>query len=324
MRSEPSLPPCTLLTAACADWPPGLSDLPDAPQQLHLRGSLPRQDIPHIAIVGSRAADAPAMRFVFALAQALAQAGCAVVSGGARGIDIAAHAGALHGDGISIAVLPTGVTRPYPSAHRPVFQRLLARGALLSEWPEGPAQGWRFIQRNRLIAALAHAVVVVQAPARSGALSTASVSRKLQRPLYALTDAPWQPRATGSLGLLRQGARPLVDVGGLLEAVTFWREHGSWPPPATASRGSAPRPKRSHKPARGRELSAASTFPSHFGVVERRILARLGSASASLDDLQAQCGEHPQAVIMALTTLTLAGVVESKGPLYCLRCEHSG
>ncbi len=202
-----------------AEYPARLRVLGDVPKKVWLRGALPSR--PAVAIVGTRRASREALAFTERLALELGRAGVPIVSGGAEGIDAAAHRGALEAGVATVVVHGTSLRDLYPPRHRRLFLQILeAGGAWLSETPIGaPALGFRFLRRNRLIAALAELVVVVQAPARSGALSTARFARALDRPVLAVPAAPWDPRGAGTLALLADGARMCrapVDVLELL------------------------------------------------------------------------------------------------------------
>ncbi|UCH30607.1 MAG: DNA-protecting protein DprA, partial [Myxococcales bacterium] len=161
-----------------------------------------------IAIVGTRRADDEALDFAYDLGRSAVLRDFVVVSGGANGIDRAAHEGAIEGGGRTVVVLPTGLDAPYPATNHDLFARVIESGCLFTEVEDGAsAQRGRFLTRNRLIAALGRATVVVQAPVRSGALSTASAARALGRPVFATPASPWDPRGSGTLRLLRAGAR---------------------------------------------------------------------------------------------------------------------
>lgn len=205
VRSAPSSElSCELEEVDCAD-------------SVFLRGSCDWAR-PRIGIVGTRAADPEALRFAYALGSAAARAGCTVVSGGAIGIDAAAHQGALDAGGETIAVLGTGVRKAYPGSHAELFATIAKQGVLFSEHDDALAYPSRFLERNRLIAALSRATVVVQAPARSGALSTASVAKKLRRELYAVSASPWDLRGRGNLRLIDAGAQVLTRPTALFES----------------------------------------------------------------------------------------------------------
>lgn len=198
-------------------YPERLRGLRDAPKKIWLRGTLPSG--PAVAIVGTRRASSDAIAFTEALACELGRAGVVIVSGGASGIDAAAHRGALEGGGPTVVVHGTSLEKLFPPRNRSLFAQVLERGgAWLSETPLGaPALRARFLQRNRLIAALSELVIVVQAPARSGALSTARFARTLSIPVLAVPSAPWDPRGEGTLGLLAGGARMCRGSADVLE-----------------------------------------------------------------------------------------------------------
>jgi DNA processing protein len=212
----PSLPPQTRLQPGAPGWPAQLSELVPAPVHVRVAGTLPDLSWA-VAIVGTRFADPDALAFARRLGSACAARGAVVVSGGALGIDAAAHEGALAVGGPTLAVLATGLARPYPPAHAGLFRSIAAAGALLTE-AEDTAQPWKsaFLRRNRLIAALAQSVVVVQAPLRSGALSTAAWAKRLKRPVFAVPHAPWDTRGQGCLALIQQGARICTSAADVL------------------------------------------------------------------------------------------------------------
>jgi DNA processing protein len=194
------------LSPQCSAWPAPFCDLADPPPGIEFCGALPAWS-QTVAIVGTRRPSPEAAHFARELAHTLAREGRVIVSGGAQGIDAEAHRGALEAGGVTIAVLGVPLDRPYPMANLPLFRAITERGAVLSEYPaEALVYPARFLERNRLIAALARAVVVVEAPARSGALSTAREARKLERPLFAVPSAPWHIRGEGTLALLAAGA----------------------------------------------------------------------------------------------------------------------
>ena len=194
------------LTIADPDYPAALRDLRDAPGMVYVRGRVPPLERT-AAIVGSRAASAYGRGVAARLARDLSALGIAVVSGLARGIDAAAHLGALEVDGWTVAVLPGGLDAIAPRHHALLAARIGERGGLLTEWASGPpVSRGVFVRRNRLIAALAAAVVVVEADEKSGALSTAAAARRLGRALLAVPGDIDRPTSAGCLQLLRGGA----------------------------------------------------------------------------------------------------------------------
>ncbi|MET0287430.1 MAG: DNA-processing protein DprA, partial [Polyangiales bacterium] len=200
-------------------YPACLRELRDPPRTLHVEGTLPSLERA-VAIVGTRRVDAAGLRFARELASDLARAGCTIVSGGAHGIDTAAHEGALDVGGATIAVLPSRLDEPYPPRNRLLFEHIAATGALLGEHELEPVRyASVFLARNRLIAALARITIVVQAPVQSGALSTAAHARKLGRPLMAVPFAPWEVRGAGCLELLAEGALMLRSSADVLAQI---------------------------------------------------------------------------------------------------------
>ncbi len=189
---------------------PRLLELESPPDVLYVRGAVPVR--PALAVVGTRRADRGALRFARELSARWAAAGVAILSGGAEGIDAAAHRGALDAGGRTFVVQAAPLEKPFPRANRRLFDEVLAAGGgWLGETPSGEAPlPHRFLARNRLIAALADAVLVVQAPFKSGALSTARWATRLGRPLFAVPAAPWDPRSAGGAHLLREPARPCL------------------------------------------------------------------------------------------------------------------
>lgn len=183
-----------------------------------------------MAIVGTRSPDEDALAFARELGSAVALAGRAVISGGAYGIDSAAHRGCVDAGGATVAVLATGLKRAYPADHDVLFNVIAAQGALVCEDVDpDPTRlfGSSFLWRNRLIAALADVVVVVQAPLRSGALSTARWGQKLKKSVYAVPSTPWHPRGRGCLDLLRSGAQICTSVMDVLSLPASGARPGS-------------------------------------------------------------------------------------------------
>jgi DNA processing protein len=202
------------------DYPAGLEALADAPPRLHVWGGELPPVRRAVAIVGARAATPYGLRLAGVLARDLAALGVVVVSGLARGIDAAAHTGALAAGGRTIAVIASSFARVTPESHRPLAARIAAAGAVVSEVAEGgPFGRGAFVKRNRIVAGLAAATVVVEASETSGALTTAAVARSLGRALLAVPGDIDRPASRGTLELLRAGARPCADAGDVLAAL---------------------------------------------------------------------------------------------------------
>src|SRR5512132_3082459 len=201
-------------------YPAALARIADRPSELRLAGSLgaPRA---RVAIVGARRTDEYGADLAHELAAGLARAGVSVVSGGARGVDAAAHEGALSPGGHTVAVLGTGIDVVYPAGHAELFERIVASGgALVSEQPDGtPGFKANFPARNRIVSGMSDAVVVVRADARSGALVTAAWARSQGVPVLAVPGDVRDPLTAGPLRLLRDGARVAASAGDVLAAI---------------------------------------------------------------------------------------------------------
>ena len=205
-------------------YPAGLHDLRAAPDHLWIDGDLAVLDGPAVAIVGTRRMTPYGERVARELATAMALAGAVVVSGLAPGIDCAAHLSALAAGGSSIAVLGEGITSFLANAggrRRRLAQTLRGHGALSSTYPPlMPAQGWMFAKRNAVIAALARAVIVVEAPAGSGALITAAEAIRLRRPLFAVPGPIGAHASEGTNALIAAGtARACLGAEAVGQAI---------------------------------------------------------------------------------------------------------
>jgi DNA processing protein len=200
------------------DWPELLTASSDPPLGLFVRGHLNNR--PTVAIVGSRKATPYGLQVARLLGEELGRAGVNVVSGMARGVDEAAHRGALEVGGQSWAVWGTGPDRIYPPEHRRLASELAESGALLTEYPPGtPPRRHHFPERNRILASLARAVVVVEAAARSGALITARLAMEEGREVLAVPGNIFSELSVGPNTLLRVGARPLLTPRDLFETI---------------------------------------------------------------------------------------------------------
>ena len=207
-----------------AAWPNSLADLGDLqPLGLWVRGDPRVLSRPAVGIVGSRDASSYGLKIARDFSFELAASGITTVSGGALGIDAAAHRGALAADGYTVVVSACGVDRTYPKAHVDLFHEVLDSGGVIcSESPPGSApHRHRFLSRNRIIAALARATIVVEAPYRSGALSTAHHALGIGRHVGAVPGSITSPRSQGCHRLLREGGVCVTRVGEVLELLGF-------------------------------------------------------------------------------------------------------
>jgi len=209
-------------TPADADYPRLLREIPDPPPVLYHRGKVkPAENQglrPIIAIVGTRDPSEYGKRWSYKVATVLAQKGFTIISGLAEGIDTQAHRACLEAGGRTLAVLGSGVDVVYPPRNQGLYQQVLERGLILSEYPAGtqPSRA-HFPRRNRIIAALSRAVLVMEAPSKSGALITAHLANDYNRDVYVLPGSLDNPCAIGCLGLLSRGAQIILSEGHLLE-----------------------------------------------------------------------------------------------------------
>lgn len=208
------------ITAKDLDYPAKLSDLKRPPVGMYVKGRV-NLSLPSAAIVGTRNPSSYGQNTAVSLARSLARHGVMTVSGGARGIDSAAHRGSLQEDGATIAVFGTSIDRVYPTENRDLFERITERGAIVSEYPIGcPGEAWHFPERNRLIAAMSSRVVIVEAGGKSGALITAGYAEELGRELWAVPGRISDETCRGTNELISRGAKCLYDVGEFVESFT--------------------------------------------------------------------------------------------------------
>jgi DNA processing protein len=295
--------PMRYLTLLDPDYPTRLRDSPYAPACLATRGGALEADVV-VAIVGSRRARAAALRFTTRVSASLVRAGAVVVSGGARGIDGAAHRGAIAAGGRTWVVAATGPEGCFPAEHAPLFERVAeGPGAML--WPFGAKKGrrsWRsaFPARNRILVTLADAVVVMQAGAASGALNAASWAVRLGKPLWVAPAAPWMRDFDGSHQLLREGARPLESRRELLRGLGLAPAHDRLRLPA-------PPPPLLLPP-------APTPAAPQLSLVESKVLGALSAAPLHLDGVTIKSHLSAQETAAALLTLALENVVVEGPP----------
>lgn len=266
-----------VLLRGSADYPPALLDLRDPPPVLYALGRLELLCEPQLAMVGTRSATSYGLGVAREMARAAAGAGIVVTSGMARGVDSAAHIGALDAGGTTIAVLGTGVDVPYPSRNAPLYRQIVEGGLVISELPPGSrADAGSFPRRNRIIAALAPVTLVVQAGQRSGALITASRALELGRTVAAVPGPIDSASHLGSNELLRDGAHVVASAADLLQLA-----------------GADPRPSRAP------ELAGA----------EGAVWEALADGAADMDTLLARTGLPARECAIAVGSLELSGLV---------------
>ncbi|MES2712989.1 MAG: DNA-processing protein DprA [Pseudomonadota bacterium] len=286
------------------DYPALLGHIPDAPPVLACLGDPGLLGLRAIAIVGARNASASGRRIAETIAEAAAEAGLLVVSGLARGIDAAAHAGALR-RGATVAAIAGGLDKPYPPEHAALQAQIADSGCILAEAPLGTAPLARhFPRRNRIVAGLALGTIVIEAAARSGSLITARLTLEYGRELFAVPGSPLDLRNQGSNDLIRQGAYLTEGIADILANLP------AAPVAATRRRSLVPL-----------DVAPQATLSLDEDSPEAaQVLGLLGNSPVAVDDLLRRCHLSPSVVQAILLDLELAGRVEtSPGPRVALR-----
>ena len=212
------LVPCT-----AADYPGMLRSCEDRPLALYVAGRLDALKDPPLAVVGSRAPTPGGIDNAFDLSHALAERGLVISSGLAAGIDAAAHRGALAAQGLTLAVLGTGVDRIYPESNRALSETILHGGALMSPFPLGtPPRPANFPRRNQVLAALSLGTLVVEAAGGSGSLITARAAQRLGRPVLAIPGSIHNPLSRGCHRLIKEGAHLVESADDIFEQTRFF------------------------------------------------------------------------------------------------------
>lgn len=213
----------SLITLSAPDYPLNLKQIYDAPPMLYVRGSMNETDRFSIAMVGSRSASVYGKAVAERIARDLANRGLTVVSGGARGVDTAAHKGALALGGRTIAILGCGVDVAYPPENKALFSSIIGGGgAIVSEFPMGTTpEPWRFPARNRLISGISTGVLVVESPEESGALITANYAGEQGREVFAVPGNVDNPKNRGCHRLIKEGAKLVETADDILEELNI-------------------------------------------------------------------------------------------------------
>ena len=285
-----------LLFLGDPDYPPLLAMLDDAPPCLAVAGDVALLRANCVAMVGGRNASANGQRLAETIAAGLAQS-VVVVSGLARGIDAAAHKGAMS-TGKTIAAIAGGLDTVYPPGHEDLQRRIAEFGAVVTESPPGTEpQARHFPRRNRIIAGLSLGVVVVEAAPRSGSLITVGIAQDAGREIFAVPGSPLDPRSRGGNDLLRQGAILTETAADVLDNLPLRpRDSAQFALPIATGDSAATAPESGGIP---------GTTPGES------VLALLGPAPTAVDDLLRRCQFSASAVMAALLELELAGRVEA-------------
>lgn len=300
-RAAQEVDPCTVGDAhraagvsvdvlGLAGYPEVLAEDHQPPAVLFSRGALGALDAPRVAIVGTRRCTRYGHDVAHRLGRELSEAGVVVVSGLAKGIDGAAHEGALAGGGAPpVGVVASGHDVVYPAVHRSLWRRVGEQGALLSESPLGSRpEPWRFPARNRIIAALAQVVVVVESHAAGGSMHTVEAANERDRPILAVPGPVVSPASAGTNRLIGEGCQPCLDTDDVLVALGL----------------DAPVPPRTDRAAVDRHA------PDGTAAV---VLDALGWTPATLDQLLGRTGLRPGPAAVALAELEAGGWVSATG-----------
>lgn len=274
------------------DYPTLLKQLPDPPLVLFFTGLLPAEDEFTLAVVGTRSPTAYGKSATRAFAKALAKAGCAIVSGFARGIDYEAHAGALEVGGRTVAVLGSGLDVLYPPEHKTLFRKITESGCVMTEFPPGTQPDrFNFPARNRVISGLSRGVFVVEAPEKSGALITAHIALDQNREVFALPGPIHSKASRGANLLIQQGGAKLVMC-----PADILQEFGI-------------------------EAPASQTAEQNIELSEDEalILKQLGDRQVHIEDLAERLHRPTGWVLSQLTLMEMKGLIRKEPGMYYVR-----
>ena len=294
-----------LITYQDSSYPRGLLNIYDLPPFLYVKGRLKEDDI-NIAVVGSRMASTYGKFSTERLCRELAINGITVVSGMARGIDSAAHRGALAGKGRTIAVLGCGLDTVYPPENEELYEEIVSKGAVITEYPFGtPPSGSNFPARNRIISGISLGVVVVEANEKSGSLITARLALDQGREVFAVPGSIDSAGSRGTHKLIKQGAKLIENVRDILDEIL----------PQVEIRSKDDRPEKSilqqgnSEEKKPEERSIAGEL-GELTDTEKSILQSISSKALDIDSIITSTGLKPNEVLNILLTLELRGIIK--------------
>jgi len=288
----------TILQIASPHYPPSLRELSDAPPILFIEGEFKPCDTLAVAIVGTRHATVYGRSQAEKIAYGLAKAGVTVISGMARGIDSAAHQGAIDAGGRTIAVYGCGLAHIYPPENSELSRRIADHGALISEYhPQTKPHSGTFPQRNRLISGLSHATLVIEAPERSGSLITARTAYEQGREVLALPGAVTSRASQGTNLLIRDGATLIRNVDDILECL------GPLAQPVPTDDG-----REVHRPAE-----------ALLNDRERLVLDAIATEATAIDNIVRSCGLPVPQVLATISVLEVRRLIRRLSSQYVSR-----
>lgn len=289
---------CRFLVMTDDEYPALLREIPDPPPYLFVKGHLP--DFPAVAMVGSRNASHYGLSAARHLAGDLTTSGVMVVSGLARGIDTAAHEGALERNGKTVAVLGSGIGKIYPPENMDLARRISENGAVISEFPyNADPEAHHFPGRNRIISGMSLGTVVVEAAQKSGSLITARLAAEQNREVFAVPGSIQSFKSTGTHSLIRQGAKLVSSVNDILEEIPLFSK-----PPVTDIK---------------KQETSLETLKNKFNLDfdELSVLKVLDSYPVHIDDILQNVSMEPGALSAVLLRLELKGmIIQLPGKLF--------
>lgn len=315
IKNRPKIVPATLAKVCEAqgiqiisyydeEYPQSLKEIHDGPLVLYVLGNLPKESY-SIGIVGSRMATAYGLKAARFFAQSMVAGGVPVISGGAAGIDSAAHAAALEADGVTVAVLGCGVDVVYPAKNKQLFQGILKRGALVSEYPPGTQPQAKFFPaRNRIIVGLSRGIIVCEAAMKSGALITARCAADEHREVYCVPGNIFEPTSMGCHSFIQQGAKLISDPREIfLDREEYFEKLRRGPVMEQQNLFPPAKPKFLPKMEATKDLSQVSA-------VGKQIYQLLSQGPMSMDSLIEECQISFTEISMELLDLQVAGLVD--------------
>lgn len=303
------------------EYPQRLREIPDAPAVIYVSGELPDfESVDSVSIVGTRRATVYGIRTALSLGANLSKTGFVVVSGGALGIDCAAHRGVLQEKGKAVCVLGCGIDYDYLLENKELRNAIALTGALVSEYPPGsPAVSHNFPQRNRIISALSNGVIVVEAPKKSGSMITVDFALKQGKDVFAVMGNVDSPYSTGSNQLIKEGAVPITCWQDVCE---FYRGVTDYEPEVNTE------DVVKTIPSKNKDITAHSEnkpVPVHKNTDslsddERKVYLSISSEPVHIDVIAEKCGLPPYVVIRAVSSLELKDLVQNtSGRLYAIK-----
>ena len=284
----------TIVTLEDDGYPSRLREVYDAPPILYLRGSLAEPDVFSVAVVGSRNSTRYGIACAEEIARGLAERGVTVVSGMARGIDSAAHIGALKGEGRTIAVLGSGIDVVYPPENRGLYDEIAGHGAVITEFPMGTGpEMMNFPRRNRIISGISLGVVIVEASPNSGALITAQCALEQNREVFAVPGNITSMRSRGTHKLIRQGAKLVETADDIIEELRYLL-HG-------------------YRDRLKSEKAREAGLYENLSEEEKAVLRSVERGPLYIDAIIEDCGLKSEQVLAILLDLEMKGLVRRIG-----------